>query len=563
MGDKMKKACLFVLLTISFFLFGCNPVSGNPDTSSGNPDTNSKPDSNSKSDDYNLILDDLSPWNDKGEGTYNKQTHQITITVQYSAVQIWFNEGFDASDYKYAKVSYEKASQDFGLVIADTSEPAGEINTMCSAHVTDTYLPLEGINKKSIRKILIVKRGDAEDLSLTVKGICFTNALPENVPVIDKGNQKSFNSTISAIDLVKNMQAGWNLGNTLDSYADYTENHSIASETCWGELYTTKEIIDIGKNNGFKTIRISCTWFNHIIDDDYTIDGNWMRRVKTIVDWAIEDGYYVILDDHHSVREGMSKPIKYGEGYIVRNTQADITESEAFLKAIWTQIATAFNNSYNEHLIFETMNEPRNPDDSHKHTWQCGLKLDWVDNSQCEECLADYRILNEYNQICLNAIRATGGNNANRFIMIPSVCTGLETPMHELFELPEDSAEDKLILTVHDYRMGVNLDLLKSEFTDEMKSEIDKSYEDLNEKFISKGIPVVVGETGALRKIDIKEKVKWMDYFGSVAKNYGISIVYWECGGTKDDDFSIIDRKNLCIRPEQKAFAEALTKAFE
>ena len=66
-----------------------------------------------------------------------------------------------------------------------------------------------------------------------------------------------------------------------------------------------------------------------------------------------------------------------------------------------------------------------------------------------------------------------------------------------------------------------------------------------------------------LRKIDIQEKVKWIDYFGSVAKNYGISIVYWECGGTKDDDFSIIDRKNLCIRPEQKAFADALTKAFE
>ena len=551
----MKKACLLVLLSISVLLFGCNPGSGNPD--SGNPGANSE------IDDYYLNLDDLDPWNDKGEGTYDKQTHQITITVQYSAVQIWFNEGFDASDYKYAKVSYENASQDFGFVIGDTSEPAGEINTMCSAHVADTYLPLEGINKKSIRKILIVKRGDTEDLSLIVKGICFTNALPENVPVIDKGNQKSFNSTISAIDLVKNMKAGWNLGNTLDAYADWTENHSITSETCWGELYTTKEIIDIGKNNGFKTMRISCTWFNHIIDDDYTIDGNWMRRVKTIVDWAIEDGYYVILDDHHSVRMGMGTPIDYGEGYILRNNETDKAESKAFLKAIWTQIATAFNNTYDEHLIFETMNEPRNPEDSHEHTWQCGLNLGWVDNSQCEECLADYSILNEYNQICLNAIRATGGNNANRFIMIPSVCTGLETSMHDLFELPEDSAEDKLILTVHDYRMGVNLNQLRSEFTDEMKSEINKSYEDLNEKFISKGIPVVVGETGALRKIDIQERVKWMNYFGSVAKNYGISIVYWECGGIKDDDFSIIDRKNLCIRPEQKAFADALTKAFE
>ena len=552
----MKKTGLLIFFIISIFLIGCN----------NNNSNNENNNSNNEVRDAALNLEDINPWDDSGSAEYNKTNHTVSINKQYSAVQIWFNDGFDASDYKYAKITYENASHDFSFEVCDTTEPdPGKVNTMCSAHLKETYLPLDGINTKSIRKVVIGRRNEGADLTLTVKGICFTNNFPANVPEVDNGSEKAFKSDISAVDFVKNMKAGWNLGNTLDAYADWLENNSIASETCWGEPYTTKEIISIGKNNGFKTIRISCTWFNHIIDENYTIDGNWMRRVKTVVDWAIADGYYVILDDHHSVREGMSKPIKYGEGYIVRNTQADITESKAFLKAMWTQIAAAFNNSYDEHLIFETMNEPRNPEDSHEHTWQCGLNLGWCNNSNCEECLADYGILKEYNQICLNAIRASGGNNAKRFVMIPSVCTGLETAAHELFELPEDSAEDKLILTIHDYRMGVSTeeDILKPEFTDALKSEIDSTYAALNTKFISKGIPVVVGETGAVNKVALAERIKWIAYFGSVAKKYGMSIVYWECGGTNEEDFSIFDRKNLCVRSEQKDFADALVAAFE
>ena len=522
--------------------------------------TSENPSGNTAQDKF-LNLDELVPWDDNGDGTYDKTKNKITITKQYSAVQIWFNDLFDASGYDYLKITYENATHDFGFS-AGSVNPEGSADTMCSANLSTAYLPLTALNKKSIRKVLIVRRNETEDFSVVVKSICFTNSIPQNKPETDTGDAVEFDNNISAINFVKQMKAGWNLGNTLDAYGAWIEKNSLASETCWGEPYTTKEIVSIGKQNGFKTIRISTTWYNHIIDDNYTIDGEWMRRVKQVVDWAIDDGYYVILDDHHSVREGLNKPLKYGEGYIIRNTPEDIAESKAFLEAIWKQIAAAFNNSYDEHLIFETMNEPRNPEDSHGHTWQPGLTLDWVDNSKCEECLADYEILNEYNQLCLDTIRASGGNNVNRFVMIPSLCTGKETPTHELFKLPQDTATDKLIITVHDYIMGVSLDLISEEFTDSIKSEIDSTYQALNEKFISKGVPVVVGEAGALRKIALTERVKWITYFGSVAKNYGMSIVYWECGGTKDDDFSIIDRKNLCVRTDQKDFAAALTGAF-
>lgn len=366
---------------------------------------------------------------------------------------------------------------------------------------------------------------------------------------------------ISAKALVAEMKAGWNLGNTLDATASWLEDpasYGLESETCWGNPKTTKEIIHMGTENGYKTIRIPVTWYNHIIDKKYTIDPNWLKRVKKIVDWAIEDGYYVILNEHHSVYDNMNSPLKYGNGYIVRNNETDIAESEAFLKAIWTQIATAFNSSYDEHLIFETMNEPRNTSHT-EHTWQPGLNLGWCDNTKCQECIADYKILNKYNQICLDVIRATGENNANRFVMIPSLCTGADTTSHELFEFPEDSATDKLILTVHNYLMGVNKDLIRKAFTDNEKIELNKILLDLDENYISKGIPVIVGESGVLHDVPVAEAIKWITYFGKAAKNYGISIVYWDDGG----DFQIFDRNTLTIRKGYENFPKAFVDSFE
>lgn len=190
-----------------------------------------------------------------------------------------------------------------------------------------------------------------------------------------------FDSKISACDLVKKMGAGWNLANTLEAHSfSWQENpcdSGLNSGNSWGEPFATKEIVELGKKYGYKTIRIPVTWYNHIADDKYTIVPVWMARVKQVVDWAYDAGYYVILNEHHSVHgnvqtvrtgdggfetRAMNSPLKYGDGYIVRNNQVDIEESKKFLKAVWTQIGKVFNNGYDERLIFETMNEPRNAD---------------------------------------------------------------------------------------------------------------------------------------------------------------------------------------------------------
>lgn len=215
-----------------------------------------------------------------------------------------------------------------------------------------------------------------------------------------------------------------------------------------------------------------------------------MEEVKRIVDIAYRQGYYIVLNDH-SMRGNLSSPLAYHEGFITRNTPEDIAESERYIKAVWKQITAAFNNSYDEHLIFETLNEPRNEESGTEHaakdhTWIAG----YGNSENCPECIADNKILNEYNQIIVDTIRESGGNNAKRFILIPGIGTASETVRNKYFKLPHDTAQDKLIVTIHHYP------LLKNLMNDWIKNDIKQTYAELNEKFVKNGIPVVIGEVG-------------------------------------------------------------------
>lgn len=334
------------------------------------------------------------------------------------------------------------------------------------------------------------------------------------------------------------MEYGFNLANYFDSRNAYNEDLDVCLD--WGEPVTTKALVQKIGEAGGKTIRIPVTWCNHIIDDKYTIDPFWMEKVKQVVDWAYSEGYYVILNEHHSVHDNMNSPIIYHEGYILRNTPEDIAESEKFLKAIWTQITAAFNNSYDEHLIFETMNEPRNTDTTTKgshnknHIFYPGVKFsDGTDSVNCEECIADHKLNNQYNQMILDTIRASGGNNAKRFVMIPSMAGNYETAYVDNFKMPKDTAKDKLILTFHHYPL---YDKFWYEEEDYQKSHNDEIFRTANEKFVKKGIPVVVGEIGPTaadvfknKGIEIPEKEAQAacNYIAQLAGSYGMAVIIW------------------------------------
>ena len=507
-------------------------------------------------------------------------------------------KNFDASEYNYIRIDYYNASDSFRLKCNYADESALSEYQRCEKRRKTQYCALNQDAKNNITSISF--QAETDTLSFRVRRICLVKEKKLSPKIVDSSGSAVMNTSVSAVDFVKKMKVGWNLANTLEAHSfSWQENpclRGLDAEFDWGvKVETSLELLKFGRECGYKTIRIPVTWYNHIIDENYTIDPDWMARVKRVVDYAMKTGYYVILNEHHSVHgdlqtettqnedgsikyssRAMNRPLKYADGYIVSGDAEDQAESKRFLKAVWTQIATAFNTSYGNRLIFETMNEPRNARDDHvpdpkgraDHEWEPGLKCAWYkadgsiggywcDATECQECLQEYEVLNEYNQVCLDAIRATGGNNASRFVMIPAPCTGIEPALKDNFKMPTDSAKDRLILTVHKYcpvsEGGV--------YTEQNAENLHDAFSRLNEKFISKGIPVVVGETGAEKeKISLAERIKWITNLASEAGSFGMSIIYWDCG-TKDAYMAEIDRKNLVIY--EPDFVNAMMQSIE
>ncbi len=405
-----------------------------------------------------------------------------------------------------------------------------------------------------------------------------TTKTPETTETTEPADPVDLDNTLTAMKLAQAMECGWNLGNTLDARDGgsdaskvYPFNQGKSSETYWGEVETTKAIIETGIKNGYKTIRIPVTWCNHLTDTNYTIDSEWMARVKQIVDWAYDAGYYVILNEHHSVHDKMSTPLKKCEGYIVR--PEDEAESKAFLKAIWKQISQTFNNSYDEHLIFETMNEPR--DTAHNHCWN-------TQPDTCDICKAEVTLVNEYNQLILDTIRSSGGNNANRFVMVPAMGTGINEALKDGFKLPEDSAKDRLIVTGHMYPLDSGGTGHGSHhFESSTQNEITYNTRSLYSKFVSKGIPVVIGECGAARKaseyndelqksvyisdyiVTFEDRLNCFSFFAEQAGKYTMPFINWDCGG--EDGMATVDRKNCKMfeTEDSKKYVETIINAWK
>ncbi len=321
--------------------------------------------------------------------------------------------------------------------------------------------------------------------------------------------------TITAFELAKAMGAGWNMGNTFDA----TGGKGMSSEISWGQPLTEKAMIDGLAASGIKTIRIPVSWHNHITDkQNYTISSEWMERVKTVVDWAIEDGLYVIINSHHDNYERPSE-MPRANGYYPNSD--NLVESQRFLNNIWGQIATAFNNGYDEHLIFETMNEPRPAGTSSE--WWFGGDSRSIDAAKC---------LLQMNQTALDAIRATGGNNAKRFVMCPALQASENAASSSAFKMPQDTEPGRLILSIHAYTPYSFAMESPGErtFTQDHKNELNTMFAKLKKKFIDNGYPVVIGEYGATNKDNLSDRIAWFDFYISTAKSFGIPCILWDNG---------------------------------
>ena len=328
------------------------------------------------------------------------------------------------------------------------------------------------------------------------------------------------NTSGTSADFVANMGMGWNLGNTLDATSDSGKtNVGLNTETYWGMPTTTQAMIKAVKAAGFKTIRIPVSWHNHITDSSYTIDSSWMARVKTIVDWAIDEGMCVIINIHHDNMSVSQLSSNYG---FALSTDSSVQEtSKAFLSAVWTQIATTFAD-YNEALVFEVLNEPR---DISGEVW--GNEW-WCNNSQAYDCIKDYE------ETCITAIRAVEGNES-RYLMVPGyAASASDTTELGCYTMPSDTiaanGTKKLILSGHaysPYNFAMS-DSTDTTFDSEDASSLTSLFDYLNTNYISKGIGVVMGEASASDKNNTAERVKWAKDYYAKATAIKIPVVLWD-----------------------------------
>ena len=347
----------------------------------------------------------------------------------------------------------------------------------------------------------------------------------------------------SATSAVANMRVGWNLGNTLDANSGATDNMWIEKrsqrktsdyETAWGQPVTTEALIKMFKEAGFNAIRVPVTWYPHMgvhVNDlnwnlpawsPTKVDAAWMARVKEIVDYVVNNGMYCIINVHHDTGEATTAWL--------RASTANYNKYKDTYEDLWKQIATEFKD-YDGHLLFEGYNEILDDYGS----W-CFASFAASGQYDASSATDSYKAVNLYAQSFVNAVRATGGNNATRNLIVNSYgsCCGsgnwnqhLLEPLANL-EYPNDEAKNHIIFQLHYYPSIKDLSWAKTECNAMLKSI---------KEILQPKAPVIFGEWGsandAVANTDDyntsykQNKVDFARYFVEKCKETGIATFYW------------------------------------
>lgn len=372
------------------------------------------------------------------------------------------------------------------------------------------------------------------------------------------------NKKLTATKIVNDITVGWNLGGSFectgtivrDSAKNRTDNEGTDYETWWGNPLATKELIKAIKTKGFNAIRVPITWVHHFIFDNngnLTISPSFLNRVKEVVGWILDEGMYCIINTHHD-------DANYGEGETMAKelnnpwdmtyplqwlhaddkvsnpeVKEDYAEIERRFKQVWTVIANEFKN-FNNNLIFEGYNELQ------------GWRRDWSNPT-----VAQLNNANKLNQAFVNTVRASGGNNTTRVLCVQTY-GGYETSRMGAFKLPKDTIEDGLIVQVHLY-------------TNLSGEQAKNLFSYINTTFISKNIPVILGEFGLSVSGGVEEEIEGARIVKNViaiAKSYNIKAFWWDTDDFTNKGstwFGLINRKTLeWVRPLlANAIIEGLT----
>jgi endoglucanase len=315
---------------------------------------------------------------------------------------------------------------------------------------------------------------------------------------------------ISSIELARQMSPGINLGNTMEA---------LPTETSWGNPPTTQKVMDAYKAAGFNSVRIPVAWLAHADAND-RIDPAWMARVKQVVDQARAAGLIVMINTH------------WDGGWLNHTSYEKQAALNARLTGLWIQIANAFKD-YDEHLVFAGTNE---------------VGMESLYTPPTDEYAA---VQNSFNQTFVTTVRATGGNNAKRHLVVQGYNTNIDHTL-KYAVMPKDSATHRLMMEVHyydPYDFTLNGEskiwqwgaIAKDSAASQTWADepwVEKEFASLQKRFVDQGVPVLVGEYGAYAKPQFPGMKAFVNYWiqqvtGSMRK-HGIVPIWWDTGGLID-----------------------------
>lgn len=347
-----------------------------------------------------------------------------------------------------------------------------------------------------------------------------------------------------AIQFAESLGAGWNLGNNLDAHID-----GVSIETGWGNPKATKKVFQAVKKAGFGWVRIPVTWMGHIGNGpEYHIEKAWLDRVAELAHWAHDAGLKCIINIHHDGFGAETDESKKGFFWLdlpaAAKSEQKNQEIKLKLAMVWMQIANRFQND-GDWLIFETLNEIQDGK--------------WGNGANRTDGGAQYRVLNEWNQLCVDIIRSTGGNNATRYIGVPGyVCQPWLTV--QTLEIPKDETPNRIMVAVHMYdpwdyagsgkynEWGhTGKDVARNDKGENIGEEdYVNTLDALYNTYVKKGIPVYLGEYGCVkRKTDAQEAFRkyYLEYTIKAMRDRHIPFLWWDNGYKKygDDAFGLME----------------------
>jgi aryl-phospho-beta-D-glucosidase BglC (GH1 family) len=407
---------------------------------------------------------------------------------------------------------------------SDLSYAATEltVNFLCNVDYTvtpaDAWVSVEDPAGRSAmtehQVVLKVNANGTKEARQTT--VTFTAGDASATITVSQAPNNSNNMSSNAVELAKKIYAGFNIGNTMEA---------TGGETAWGNPEITEKYIQGIKAAGFNAVRLPVAWDSHLADrSTYTIQESWLNRVSQVVGWCVANDLYVIVNIHWDGG--------WLEEHCLSGSQDEVNKEQ---KALWTQIANKLN-SYDEHLLFAGCNEP---------------------NAKTADKMA---VLKTYEQTFVDAVRATGGNNATRVLIVQGPDPNIDETNSLFGDMPTDVVADRLMVEVHYYDpwqfcgqtsddgsfyfwgAGNHVSTSNRNASWGEEDYVATQFEKMQKQFVNKGIPVILGEYGALVDrsayiIDAAQKAAhkqsrydWNKVITREAKNHGMVPFLWDTG---------------------------------